>query len=83
MDTGTNHIDLLKLSTQGSEGKILLKMLENDIFPTVICVQWDGVLQGIETAEFVERMYMQPLISAGYELIYDNGRLKHTFLKIN
>jgi hypothetical protein len=78
-DTQTTKIDLLKLSVQGSEGKIILNMLDDGIFPTVICVQWDGALQGFDSKDSLY-YYINQLENAGYDLIYDNQRLKHTFM---
>lgn len=82
-ETNVDHIDLLKLSTQGSEGKILLNMLESGVYPVVICVQWDGLLHGAETVETINDIYLRSLADNGYRLIYDNGRFKHTFLRVN
>lgn len=79
---GNASIDLLKLSVHGSEGKIIQDMLRNKIYPTVICVQWDAVMKGVITVESMKENFITPLFEAGYQVVYDNGRLKHTFLRI-
>jgi FkbM family methyltransferase len=81
-DTNINRIDLLKLSVQGSEGKIISNMLRDGIRPTVLCVQWDGALQRNYSEELL-RNYLNELETAGYKLIYDDERLKHTFILMN
>jgi hypothetical protein len=82
-ETQTTNIDLLKLSVSGYEGRILIDMFGNNIFPKIICVEWDGYLNSLYSIETLENVYLKALIDAGYELLYDNENLKHTFIKLN
>ena len=81
-DNGHKYIDLLKLSVQGSEGKVILNMLQDKVYPTIICLQWDSGVHGVESTDFIKNNYIAPLVQSGYQLIYDNGRLKHTFARV-
>ena len=41
-DLGHDHIDLLKIDIEGVENQVLNQMLDNKIFPTYICVDFDS-----------------------------------------
>jgi FkbM family methyltransferase len=38
---GHNHLDLLKMDIEGAEGRVLASMIEHDIRPVVLCVEFD------------------------------------------
>jgi FkbM family methyltransferase len=74
-----NHtkIDLLKLDIEGAEIKVLNHILDNDIYPTFLCIEFDLYLkhkdENNETQKIVDR-----LISKGYKII-KNDNLNITF----
>ena len=67
-----NKIDLLKLDIEGAEIKVLNKMLDDEIYPKYLCVEFDLFLKqkdaNNETREVINR-----LLENGYELLLNNN----------
>ena len=61
-----HHIDLLKLDIEGAEVKVLNNMLDSEIYPRYLCVEFDLMLKGKdhedETVNIIGR-----LKSSGYK----------------
>jgi len=55
-----NHIDLLKMDIEGAEIVVLNNMIDNNIFPTYLCVEFDLFLKKKdkknETAKIINRL---------------------------
>ena len=56
---GHQHIDLMKLDIEGAEIRVLDQMLNDGIYPTILCVEFDLVLKGKDrhgkTKELIQR----------------------------
>ena len=78
-NTNTKRLALLKLSVGGYEGKILTGILQASILPELICVKWEGFLNGAYDEQTLEG-YLRDLHLNNYQLIFDDGNQKHTYL---
>ena len=76
-ELGHTHIDLLKLDIEGAENKVLNNMLDDDIFPKYLCIEFDLLIKGKDTDNETEKT-IDRLIKNGYEIIV-NDRLNVTF----
>jgi len=66
------HIDLLKLDIEGSEIRVLNSMLDDQIYPNYLCVEFDLKLKGKDKDNETEKTISR-LKNSGYiELINDN-----------
>jgi FkbM family methyltransferase len=76
---GHTKIDLLKLDIEGAENKVLNNMLDDNIFPTYLCIEFDLLMKkkdfNNETNTTIQR-----LLDNGYEIIV-NDNLNITFQK--
>lgn len=68
MQNGHKHIDLLKLDIEGAEVEVLNQMLSSHIYPTVICVEFDLKLKGMDPDGKTE-VLIHKLLSLGYKII--------------
>lgn len=75
-----SHIDLLKLDIEGVECKVLLDMLNDNIFPKYICVEFDSIQQGLENNEVISKC-INLLLEKGYT-IYNNHNYEITFIRV-
>jgi len=67
-----HHIDLLKLDIEGAEVKVLNNMLDSEIYPTYLCIEFDLMLKGKDLGEETVKTISR-LKNSGYiELINDN-----------
>ena len=73
------HIDLLKLDIEGSEIKVLNNMIDDNIYPTYLCIEFDLHIQGYdkggETKSVISR-----LLNCDYQIIA-NDQLNITFIR--
>ena len=76
-ELGHTHIDLLKLDIEGAENKVLNNMLDDNIFPKYLCIEFDLLFKGKDTNNETEKT-IDRLIKNGYEIIV-NDRLNVTF----
>jgi hypothetical protein len=71
-------IDLLKLDIEGSEIDVVNQMLDDNIYPKYLCIEFDLYLKNKDkeglTKELVER-----LIGVGYKVIH-NENMNITFM---
>ena len=74
---GHTHIDLLKLDIEGSEIKVLSKMLDDNIYPSYICVEFDLLIKGKDTNGKTQKLANR-LVSLGYKILA-NDNLNITF----
>ena len=76
-----NHtkIDLLKLDIEGAEIKVLNNMLDDNIFPDYICVEFDLYLKR-KDFENDTKMIIDRLVSFNYKIIH-NDNMNITFQK--
>jgi len=63
-----NHIDLLKLDIEGSEIIVLEQMINDEIFPTYLCVEFDLIKQQIDYNDSTKLM-IEKLDKLGYKMI--------------
>ena len=64
---GHTHIDLLKLDIEGSEIAVLNRMLDDNIYPRYICVEFDLKLKGVDSKMETEALIGR-LENAGYKM---------------
>ena len=69
---GIETVDVLKLDIEGAEIQVLETMLEDSIYPRILCVEFDYYLKGADT-NGITRALIEQLISVGYELLHNNN----------
>ena len=76
---GHTKIDLLKLDIEGAELETIGQMLDDEIYPKYICVEFDLYLKGLdktnETKKLIERLNQN-----GYKMLF-NDQCNITFCK--
>ena len=72
-----NNIDLLKLDIEGSECDVLDKMLDDNILPKYLCIEFDLLLKNKDFNKKTEKIG-QRLQSFGYKIL-KNDNLNITF----
>ncbi len=65
-ELGHDKIDLLKLDIEGAENEVLADMIASDIFPQVLCVEFDRALNGLQRKETLAQI--DALIRFGYAI---------------
>ena len=75
-----NNIDLLKLDIEGSECDVLDKMLDDNILPKYLCIEFDLLLKNKDFNKKTEKIGKR-LESFGYKIL-KNDNLNITFEKI-
>ena len=68
-----NHtkIDLLKLDIEGAEIKVLNNMLDDNIFPRYLCIEFDLKLKNKDSQNETERL-MNRLTENGYKILIND-----------
>ena len=61
--------DVLKLDIEGAEIDVLESMLEDNIFPRLLCVEFDLYLKGQDKTNRTYQM-IERLMHSGYKLVY-------------
>lgn len=74
------HIDLLKLDIEGAEIEVLHNMLNNNIYPTYLCIEFDLYLKHKDTTNKTQTI-INRLLENNYKVIY-NDNMNITF-KLN
>lgn len=75
-DLGHHTIDLLKLDVEGAEYEVLNSMIEDQIAPMVLCVEFDQPVPYKKTLAMVRK-----LIGVGYRLVNIDG-WNYTFIRV-
>lgn len=76
------HIDLLKIDIEGAEIEVLENMLEQNILPTQICVEFDELGLNKRSLWKRPRRIIHALKRAGYRCVWSNGKTDYLF-KLN
>ena len=76
---GHNRIDLLKLDIEGAEITVLEQMLDNEIYPKYLCIEFDLYLKNKDTNGSTLSL-MNRLRTVGYD-IFTNDNMNITFCK--
>ena len=79
MIKNNHNIDLLKMDIEGAEIAVLNQMLDDEIYPKYLCVEFDLYLKGVDKNNKTNKI-VQRLSSLGYEILF-NHELNVTFLK--
>lgn len=74
------HIDVLKLDIEGAEIEVLNNMLDNNIYPTFLCIEFDLFLKHKDTDNKTQKI-VNRLIENNYKIIH-NDNMNITF-KLN
>jgi FkbM family methyltransferase len=77
---GLKEIAILKLDIEGAEMEVLETLLEDGIFPQILCVEFDYFLKGADTTGKTKDLVGR-LMKAGYEILH-NANSNITFRKI-
>lgn len=64
--------DVLKLDIEGAEIDVLESMLEDNIFPRLLCVEFDLLLKGQDKTNRTHQMILR-LMKHGYKLVYNQN----------
>ena len=77
-----NHtkIDLLKLDIEGSEIDVLNQMLDDEIYPTYLCIEFDLLLKNKDPNKLTEKIAKR-LQSNNYKIL-ENKNLNITFERV-
>ena len=75
------HIDLLKIDIEGAELRVLNNMLNDQIYPTYLCVEFDLKLKGKDLAKETKQTIFR-LKDEGYKIL-KNKNLNITFYHKN
>tara|TARA_B100000900_G_scaffold414483_1_gene441243 strand:- start:771 stop:1457 length:687 start_codon:yes stop_codon:yes gene_type:complete len=75
-----NKIDLLKLDIEGSEIDVLNQMLDDKIYPTYLCIEFDLLLKNKDPNQLTQKL-VQRLQENKYKIL-ENKNLNITFERI-
>ena len=75
-----NKIDLLKLDIEGSEIDVLNQMLDDEIYPTYLCIEFDLLLKNKDPNKLTEKIAKR--LQSNYYKILENKHLNITFERI-
>lgn len=76
-DLGNTTIDLLKLDIEGAEIVVLDKMLDDNIYPKYLCIEFDLLRNNKDSNGSTEKL-INRLINEGYRILI-NDKLNITF----
>jgi hypothetical protein len=75
------HIDLLKLDIEGAEINVLDQMLDDNIFPTYLCIEFDLFFKKKDTNN-ITRKLINRLLQNNYKILI-NDNMNITFTRNN
>ena len=75
-----NKIDLLKLDIEGSEIDVLNQMLDDEIYPTYLCIEFDLLLKNKDHDHLTQKL-LKRLQENNYKIL-ENKNLNITFERI-
>jgi FkbM family methyltransferase len=67
-----NYIDFLKLDIEGAEINVLNNMLDDNIFPKYLCVEFDLLLKNKDYNNLTKQCISR-LINNGYKILYNDN----------
>lgn len=73
-----NEIDILKMDIEGSEYKVIENMIESNIFPTQILIEYHHFFDSFDNENTIESIEL--LLHSGYELFHID-RYNYSFRK--
>lgn len=76
-ELGHDHIDLLKIDIEGAEIEVLNQMLDDNIYPTYLCVEFDLYLKNKDPQEKTKKI-IDRLMNIGY-IVIANDNMNVTF----
>lgn len=74
---GHSHIDLLKLDIEGAENIVLEQMLDDNIHPKYLCIEFDLLIKNKDPKKTTQKI-VDRLLNNGYR-IFVNDKLNITF----
>jgi FkbM family methyltransferase len=77
MKHGHTHIDLLKIDIEGSEIEVINNMLDDNIFPTYLCIEFDLFLKRKDPHNLTKTC-IERILQNGYTLVH-NENMNITF----
>ena len=72
------RIDLLKMDIEGAEVEVLNKMLDDEVYPKYLCIEFDLALKGKDTENGTKKI-LERLMRSGYRML-KNDNLNITFM---
>ena len=75
-----NKIDLLKLDIEGSEIDVLNQMLDDQIYPTYLCIEFDLLLKKKDPNQLTQKL-VKRLQETNYKIL-ENKNLNITFERL-
>ena len=76
-DLNHTKIDLLKLDIEGAEIEVLNNMLDDEIYPRYLCIEFDLLIKNKDTDKSTNKVIMR-LLESGYNILI-NDKLNITF----
>ena len=78
-----NHdkIDLLKVDIEGAEIEVINQMLDDEIYPRYLCIEFDLLIQNKDKSNETPKV-VNRLQNAGYKILF-NDNMNITFKKYN
>lgn len=77
MNNGHTHIDVLKMDIEGSECDVLKNMMDDCIFPSYLCIEFDLYLKKKDPTKKTEHI-INSLLEHGYHILM-NDNMNITF----
>lgn len=72
MNNGHTHIDVLKMDIEGSECDVLKNMMDDCIFPTYLCIEFDLYLKKKDSTKKTEHI-INSLLKHGYRILMNDS----------
>ena len=66
-----NDIDVLKLDIEGAEMEVLQSLLDDSIYPKVLCIEFDYYLKGLDINGSLTKRLIKELFSRGYKVAHN------------
>jgi hypothetical protein len=75
---GHTHIDLLKLDIEGAEIVVINQMLDDNIYPTYILIEFDLLLKNKDENNTTNKLIERLILTENYKIL-KNDKLNITF----